>query len=81
MTRLRVPVSRILLPENVVAGCNYLVIASFTYMLRSTREDPDPVLVRPVGDGLFRVSDGRHRFLAAVIAGRNDVLCELEEAP
>jgi hypothetical protein len=73
----RVRVEDILLKPNIPAGCNPLVLMSLAHLLRSTDQDPDPVKVRRDG-GRWRVSDGRHRFLAAVVAGRPDVLCEEE---
>lgn len=71
----RVPVEHIRLPRNVVAGCNFLKLAAYTHQLRATTEDLEPVAVTSEPDGSWRIDDGRHRFLAAVIAGRPDVLC------
>ncbi len=79
----RVPVEDIRLPRNVVAGCNVLVLCSLVYMLRATTDDPPPIEVvhEPCG-AAWRICDGRHRYLAAYIAGRPDVLClERDEAP
>jgi hypothetical protein len=77
----RARIEDVRLPANVPAGCNYLVIASLTHMLRATTEDPEPVVVELEGDGSWRVCDGRHRYLAAVIAGRADVLCVTRTEP
>lgn len=71
----RARIEDVRLPANVPAGCNYLVLGSLAYMLRATTEDPEPVEVELEADGSWRVCDGRHRYLAAVIAGRPDVLC------
>lgn len=71
----RVPVEDVRLPKNVSAGCNLGVVASLWHTLRATTEDPPPVGVTREPDGTWRISDGRHRFLAAVMAGRPDVLC------
>jgi hypothetical protein len=60
---------------NITAGMNLLVVASLAYMMRTSREDPPPVSVSPE-DGVWRLHDGRHRLVAAMIAGRPDVLCE-----
>jgi ParB-like chromosome segregation protein Spo0J len=77
---MRLPVSSLVMKDNVPAGCNPLVLMSLAYTLRSSGDDPAPVSVRPIdGTGLYRVIDGRHRFMAAVVAGRPDVLCEIEE--
>jgi hypothetical protein len=69
-----VRVERLLFPPNVPAGLDALTLLSLAALLRKTNEDPDPVLVRREGE-LFRITDGRHRALAAMIAGRGDVLC------
>jgi hypothetical protein len=74
----RIPLERIHLGPNVVAGCNVLVVMSLTHMMRGTHKDPDPVLVNRCGDH-WSIHDGRHRFVAAVMAGRPDLLCA--EAP
>lgn len=69
----RAPTEQIRLPLNVPAGCNDSLIVHLSYMLRSTNEDPPPIVLDRDGDG-WRVRDGRHRFIAAVMAGRRDVL-------
>jgi hypothetical protein len=75
---VRIPLDRLVLKPNVSAGANILVVASLAHMLRSTTGDPPPITVRAEGD-LYRILDGRHRFLAAVMAGRADVLAQLDE--
>ena len=75
----RVPIEDVRLPRNVAAGVNFLVLASLAHLLRATTEDPPPILVQPLENATYRVSDGRTRFLAAVVAGRPDVLAELDE--
>jgi hypothetical protein len=64
--------------RNVTAGLNPLVVMSLAYLYRSTTCDTDPILVRREGRGRYRICDGRHRFVASLIAGRGDVLAELE---
>jgi hypothetical protein len=75
----RVRVEDVRLPPNVAAGMNVLVLMSLVYRLRATLEDPEPVVVSRCGDH-WRLHDGRHRFLAAVIAGRPDVLADSAES-
>lgn len=53
---------------------------SLTYMLRSNVNDPEPIVVKQEGEN-FRIMDGRHRAVAAMIAGRPDVLAVLDDAP
>jgi hypothetical protein len=65
---------------NVVAGMNPLVLMSLTYMLRGTSNDPEPIRVYRDGD-MWRVHDGRHRSMAAQIAGRPDVLATVIPNP
>jgi hypothetical protein len=74
---VRVPLDRLLLKPNVSAGVSPWVLLSLAHMYRSTDGDAPPITVRPEGDH-YRVLDGRHRFLASVIAGRPTVLATLE---
>lgn len=62
----------VLLPANVTAGANPLVLMSLAYAMRTTTWEPEPIEVRREGQFL-RIVDGRHRFMAAVIAGRSSV--------
>jgi hypothetical protein len=53
---------------------NPLVLMSLTYKMRATTEDPGgPILLTAEPEG-WRIKDGRHRAIAALIAGRPDVL-------
>lgn len=63
------------LRPNIPAGMNPFVLMGLVTLLRSTDQDHDPVLVRRHKDGKsWLLLDGRHRFLASIIAGRCDVL-------
>jgi hypothetical protein len=75
---VRVPLSRLLLKDNIPAGMNFMLLGAFAIRYRSSSEDLDPALIREAGDGLYRILDGRHRFVASLIAGRPDLLCALE---
>jgi hypothetical protein len=76
---LRVRVENILLPPNVPAGMDLSVLAHFSMICRKTGEDPDPIILKPTDTpGVYRIHDGRHRFLGAVVAGRHDVLAEVK---
>lgn len=72
---MRVRIEDLRFGPNPPAGMNLLVLASLAYMLRSTTEDPEPVEVTWEPGLGWRVHDGRHRALAAMLAGRPDVLC------
>lgn len=76
----RVPIERLHLRPNIPAGMDPCVLLGLVPLLRKTGQDHDPILVREDGDG-WEIRDGRHRFFAAVIAGRPDVLAETEDAP
>lgn len=78
MTGCRIRVENLLFKPNAPAGMNPLVLMSLTYRLRSSYEDPEPIVVKREGDN-YRVMDGRHRAMAAIIAGRPDVLAIVED--
>ena len=80
MRTVHVRLDRILMPPPVTAGMNYLVIASLTYMLRSTTDDAPPVVLARAGKH-YRIVDGRHRFVAHHIAGRQRILARIQDTP
>jgi hypothetical protein len=65
-------------PPNVPAGMNVLELMAYAYEAKATTEDQDPIEVEALPDGSFRLTDGRHRALACLIAGRPDVLAVLQ---
>lgn len=69
---------QMLFPEPVPAGMNPLVLMSLAYLYRGSNEDVEPILVHYEGDELYSVSDGRHRAVASMIAGRKTVLAVIE---
>lgn len=76
----RVRVEHLRIKPNVSAGMNFLRLAALAYLLRGTTEEPEPPIeVVEDGTGGWRVEDGRHRFFAAVVAGRPDVLCVVRQ--
>jgi ParB-like chromosome segregation protein Spo0J len=68
---MKLPLHRILLPKPVPAGMNPLVLMSLTYAIR-TGARTEPITVTREGKH-YRITDGRHRFMASVIAGRDYV--------
>lgn len=74
---MRIRLEDIRLGPNVSAGMNYMLIGVLAYKLRTTVGDLPPIQVRPIGDH-WQIVDGRHRVVAAMIAGRRDVLAERE---
>lgn len=80
--RHEVRIDRLLFPEPVVAGMNLLVVASITYAMRGTNEPINPPIeVEPIaspdGPQFYRIHDGRHRAVAAMMAGRKTVTATL----
>lgn len=74
------PISRLVLKDNVPAGASVWVLASLVLLYRNSTDDAPPAEVRYLTSGYWLVLDGRHRYLASVIAGRPDLLCEPEAA-
>jgi hypothetical protein len=76
---IRIPLSRIRFAERQVpCGLNNLRVNSFWFDMLYTTVDYDPIKVRVREDGDFDLVDGRHRWVAALGAGRQDILAELE---
>lgn len=80
-----VRVERVRLEQLLISEYGYCFPEKFaTYLLLLTEhpdEDVDPLIVTPSGryPGLYTVWNGRHRFCASIIAGREDVLCLVVE--
>lgn len=78
----RVPVTNLRFKDPIPAGMDPYVLMALVPLLRKTNEDHPAILVSPpcptCGDRI--VLDGRHRWIASVIAGRADVLAEEEGA-
>lgn len=44
-------------------------------------QDVDPLIVTPgEQEGMYAIKNGRHRFVASIMACRKDVLCVIEES-
>lgn len=74
----RIPLHRVLFPEPVTAGMSLKVLADLAELYRTTNEDAEPILVRRQGD-IFTITDGRHRAVASMVAGRKTVLAVVHE--
>jgi hypothetical protein len=68
------PLEQLLLCEPVTAGMNPYVLMSLAYLYRSSNEDVDPITVTRASADLYRITDGRHRAIASLLAGRKTVL-------
>jgi hypothetical protein len=71
----RVRVEQLRFGPNPTAGMNPMVLMHFAYYMRASTIDLEPIQVTREFGG-WRIHDGRHRALAAMIAGRPDVLAE-----
>lgn len=74
---MRIRIEDLRFGPNPPGGMNPYVLMSLAYQMRSTTNDPEPILVTEEPDGSYRVTDGRHRAVAALVAGRPDVLATL----
>lgn len=76
----RVPIDRLRFKHPVAAGMNPFTLLGMVPHLRNSHGDHEPIVVSPpcpsCGDRI--VLDGRHRWIASVIAGRVDVLAKEE---
>ena len=74
-----VPLDRLLFPPNMPAGMDWAVVGLWVVKFRKTPQPCDPpILVRAVGAGLYRIVDGRHRTVAALLSGRTHIDAEVE---
>ncbi len=70
------PLDSLLFGPNVPAGMDWSVIGLWVCRLRKTAEPVDPPIeVTPDCDSprVWRVHDGRHRTIAAIMAGRTHI--------
>jgi hypothetical protein len=75
---VEIRLDRILLPRCVPAGLDLAVLGLWVCRQRKTADPVDPpILVRREGD-YFRITDGRHRFTAAVASGRDAIAAVIE---
>lgn len=69
---MKIRLDELLVGPNPPAGMNPLVLMHFAYLLRATTEDLQPIEVTQ-SNGYYRIHDGRHRYVASLIAGRPTV--------
>jgi hypothetical protein len=79
----RVPITALRFKDVITAGLDPYTLMSLVPRLRKTSQDHKPVLVsQPCPACGSRIAlDGRHRWIASVIAGRHDVLANEREWP
>jgi hypothetical protein len=74
---MQLRLEQILLPPNVTAGINFLLLAHLAYTLRATNTNTPPITVKPHSPDIWQIADGRHRYLAHIIAGRQHINCKV----
>jgi hypothetical protein len=74
---IRVRFDEVMFGANPPAGMNPLVLMSMTYAYRSGTGEPFPPAEVTRASGGYRIHDGRHRAVAAMIAGRPDFQARL----
>jgi hypothetical protein len=76
VTTFRAPIDRLRFKDPIPAGMNPYTLLGLVPLLKGSNEDYDPIEVdRPCPTcDTATVLDGRHRWIASVIAGRPDVL-------
>lgn len=75
------PLDQLLFGRNPPAGLDWSVLGLWVCRLRKTAEECNPpIIVTPVaGTALWRVTDGRHRTVASLIAGRTHIAAEIDK--
>lgn len=77
-----IPLEYLSVSKPVPAGMNPYVVMALTYKFRSSSEDVAPIqVVEQVAGRGYRIIDGRHRYVASLMAGRSTVLAEVVEGP
>jgi len=70
----RIPLDQLLIGEDLRRDADK-VFAYMELLTRRPGHDMEPAIVEPAGiEGLYRIRNGHHRFLASVMAGRPDLL-------
>ena len=72
---MKMSLSKILLPPNTPSGMKLEVIALWVCHFKWTPQPCDPPieLSRIEDSDFWKLEDGRHRFMAAYIAGRTEI--------
>lgn len=74
---IRIPLNRIMVGGFPPSGMKMEVVGLWLCKFRWTMEPCDPPIQVTVEGDYFRVSDGRHRFVAALMSGRTEIDAEI----
>ena len=78
---IRIPLNRIMVGElgqqMPPAGMDVLTLMSLAAYFRKTGGPCEPPIEVTVEGDYFRIDDGRHRYIGALIAGRQDIEAEV----
>jgi hypothetical protein len=77
VTSVLIDLDRILYPEPVCSGMDLETLVILSRYYRRQNEHTTPIQVRAEGD-YYRLTDGRHRTTASMMAGRKQVLAEVQ---
>jgi hypothetical protein len=77
---VEIRLDNLLFARPVPAGMDWAVIGLWTAHQRKTSSPVDPPIVVRPENGYYRVVDGRHRVVAALMAGRDAIAALIEEA-
>jgi hypothetical protein len=75
---VEIRLDRLLVLRNVTAGLDWAVIGANVARLRKTNLPVDPPISVYVEGDYYRIADGRHRFVASLISGRDTILAIVE---
>lgn len=68
-----VPLDHLLFPPNPPAGMDWAMIGLWVVRFRKTPQPCDPPILVVAEGRNWRIRDGRHRVMAAMIAGRTHI--------
>jgi hypothetical protein len=76
---IRWPINRLRFKDPIAAGMNPYTLLGMVPLLRNEARDHPPIEIAQVcpSCGTGTAMDGRHRWIASVMAGRSDVAGEL----
>lgn len=80
-TPVEIRLDRLLFPRAVPAGMDWSVVGIWTAFQRKGSSPVDPPIIVNPENGYYRIADGRHRVMAAFMAGRDAIAALIVEGP